>query len=193
MRSPCDTCVHSWKTRKGAPDLMFTTLFSNPRPTVVIICTANVCRSPVAAAMLRSELRAKGGKGMCKVVSAGTSVAAFAQLPDPRMRRLARRVGVSLRGERATPLDLELVEKASLIVAMEHRHLEFVRTLLEDAQNEPQLRLLGEWVKGLALENDEIADPYFSNANALAEAFEQIQRGTQNLSDDLLSGTVSLR
>lgn len=166
--------------------------FFSPVPIVVVVCTANICRSPVAAAILRQELEQRGARRLCRVASAGVRVAGVGQLPDPRMIKLAKSAGVSLRGERATPLSRKLVEKASLIVAMEQRHLDSVETLLGDSGARPQLRLFGSWLGEDATGNGEIADPYFSNTLAMEHAFDQIQRASQALADALISGELVL-
>lgn len=172
------------------------------RPLVLVICTANICRSPVAAALLRSELKQRGAKKVCRVVSAGTSVAAPGRRPDPRMRRLAKTIGVSLRGEHARPLTPELIANAHLIVAMEPKHLDAVASLSHgrevsprDATNVPErparLELLGAWSPSLA--GAPIPDPYYSNQAAIEQVFAQLRESAQGLAAALASGELELR
>lgn len=161
------------------------------RPEVLVICTANVCRSPVAAAMLRAELRARGASRLCRVVSAGTDVATPGRGPDPRMRKLAAGSGLSLRGERALPLSAEMAARARLIVGMEQRHLEKVKDLSPGVENTVQLRRLGEWLD-LAQAPVDISDPYYSNMAAVEAAFEQISDSVRNLASALVRGDLEL-
>ncbi|RMG36458.1 MAG: low molecular weight phosphotyrosine protein phosphatase, partial [Gammaproteobacteria bacterium] len=51
--------------------------------SVLLVCTANICRSPMAEALLRDHLKAKGLDRRVKVASAG--IRAMAGMPpDPR-------------------------------------------------------------------------------------------------------------
>lgn len=161
---------------------MWSWLFRRRR-LVLVICTANVCRSPVAAAMLRSRLKKLGCKDY-EVRSAGTRVGMSGQGPDPRMKALASQAGLSLRGERAEQLTAALVARAELIVVMEQRHLGEVRDIA--AENPlPTLRRLGDWYEGDTGAAGDIADPYFANRAALETAFEQLDRATASLAREL--------
>ena len=157
------------------------------RPLVLVICTANICRSPVAATMLRARLKALDLGRAYRVQSAGTRVAVAGQHPDPRMRELAARQGLSLRGEKATPLTAVLARRASLIVAMEARHLHEIHALLGKTGPGPEVRALGDWYAGDTGANGDIADPYFANRAALEIAFSQLDVATRSLARELAS------
>lgn len=155
------------------------------RPLVLVICTANVCRSPLAAAVLRAELAARGSSRLCRVVSAGTSVGSPGRLPDPRMKRMAEARGMSMRGERAQSLTSTLAKKADLIVVMEERHRTDVKELLDEQCSRPAIRLLGDWFDGRTDADTDIPDPYFANAAALEMVFGQICAACGRLAADI--------
>ena len=161
---------------------MWSWLFRRRR-LVLVICTANVCRSPVGAAMLRSRLKKLGCKDY-DVRSAGTRVGMSGQGPDPRMKALASRAGLSLRGERAEQLTAGLIARAELIVVMEQRHLDEVRDIAAETSL-PALRRLGDWYGGDTGADGDIADPYFANRAALETAFEQLDQATGSLAREL--------
>jgi protein-tyrosine phosphatase len=98
-------------------------------PTIVIVCTANICRSPMAAALLRrrlqrievtADIRTAGLLEPDQPVSEGT-VRALA----------ARRLDVS--GHRSQRLDAERVRSATLLVGMERRHVQEAVVLVPEA------------------------------------------------------------
>lgn len=166
---------------------MWSRLFRQRR-LVLVVCTANICRSPVAAAMLRSRLKKLGYGRDFDVRSAGVRVGMPGQGPDPRMKALAARAGLSLRGERAEQLTSSLASRAELIVVMEQRHIDEVGELLEAAAVMPSLRRLGDWYGGDTGADGDIADPYFANRSALEVAFAQLDQATMGLARELAAG-----
>jgi len=136
-----------------------------PEATVLILCTANVCRSPVAAALLRAELKRFGLGRRVGVVSAGTAVTA--RLPvDARMRALAAAAGVKLSGSGSTPLDRELLSRADAVYAMELSHLEAAAQVL----NPPEGQLRGLFHPA----GKPVPDPYFGTMADVRAVFEEI-------------------
>jgi len=97
--------------------------------TVLFVCTGNVCRSPMAEAMLRARLDAMGAA--VDVRSAGlvwegreTSLGAE--------RALARR-GLAPRAGRSRLLTAAAVVAADLVLGMEARHVREAVALVDDA------------------------------------------------------------
>ncbi|HXF95888.1 MAG TPA: hypothetical protein VNI61_07265 [Gemmatimonadales bacterium] len=85
---------------------------ARPR-TILVVCHANVCRSPFAAAVLR---RALGAQGI--VVESAGLVGAHRAPPEEAVAAAARR-GVDLAAHRPRVLEPEMVGRADLILVME--------------------------------------------------------------------------
>jgi protein-tyrosine phosphatase len=85
--------------------------------TVLIVCTANQCRSPLAAALFRCAL--EGTEVV--VLDAGTGEAGY-PVTDGTVAAAAR-LDLDLTGHLSTTVDAALVEQADLIVTMEREHL----------------------------------------------------------------------
>ncbi|MBP7148012.1 MAG: low molecular weight phosphotyrosine protein phosphatase [Acidobacteria bacterium] len=98
---------------------------------ILFVCTANICRSPVAEHYLR-HLVTKLGPGPVTVLSAGTAAIAGASA-DPIAARLAAERGCDLSTHRSRPLDRELLAAADEIVVMERRHRAWIH------ENEPSV------------------------------------------------------
>lgn len=162
------------------------------RPIVLVVCTANVCRSPMAAALLRAKLASRGGARRYRVVSAGTRVGAPGRKPDPRIGKQVTARGGSLRGERARQLTASLARRAELIVVMELRHREEIEEMLGESpdRESPPMRRLGDWYGSDTGADGDIADPYFSNAAAMKVVAEQLDEACSALADQLLSKSV---
>ena len=92
---------------------------------ILVICTANICRSPVAAALLRDRLRQRG-LGDWTVSSAGT----WATAARPASRYsidVAGRHGFNITDHRATMVHERHLREADLALTMEDGHAEALR------------------------------------------------------------------
>jgi len=95
-------------------------------PTVLVVCTGNLCRSPVAAALLERQLAQSGIDA--SIESAGTG-APLRQIPDRRLLKAARDAGLDLNGHRSEQLTAERIARADLILTMSAGHDAEVATL----------------------------------------------------------------
>jgi protein-tyrosine phosphatase len=92
---------------------------------ILVLCSANQCRSPFAAAALRARL--EGREPSLTVESAGLGADGFPATP-PTVDA-ARALGFDLTQHRSRQLDATIVEGADLIVTMERRHVREVVVL----------------------------------------------------------------
>jgi protein-tyrosine phosphatase len=99
---------------------------------ILVVCTGNICRSPMAEGFLRGALRTRLGEDAPEVVSAGThgwdGSPATAEAVEA-----ARERGAAIEGHRARVLTGEMVDAADLVVCMATEHRDAVRTLRPDA------------------------------------------------------------
>lgn len=85
---------------------------------ILFICTANICRSPLAEVILKKKIREQGLADI-EVLSAGIRNFEGRQR-DTTMIAFARKAGYDLGGE-AKYLTKELAESADLIICMENQ------------------------------------------------------------------------
>lgn len=87
---------------------------------LLVVCTANQCRSPMGEALARRDLQRSGIAGV--VLSAGTH--AIGGIPATESAELTmQRMGLDIADHLSQPLSDELVEGASLIWCMERLHV----------------------------------------------------------------------
>ena len=83
------------------------------------VCTANVIRSPLAAALLTQRIGA--AEPRIAIMSAGLVVDP-AQVAPPDARAVAEHMRVDLSGHRARALTEDLIKQAQLVLTMTHDH-----------------------------------------------------------------------
>jgi protein-tyrosine phosphatase len=89
--------------------------------SILVLCTGNVCRSPIAEALLRAALRARLGEGAPAVTSAGTA-GWEGSGAMPESVAAAAEHGVDISDHSARRLVAEHVQGADLIVGMAAEH-----------------------------------------------------------------------
>lgn len=97
------------------------------RNRVVIVCTANVIRSPFVAGLLTSRMPA-AHRGYLEVESAGTQ-ARPAIAADTRVVELGRTYGLDLDAHRSQPLDENVLRPGDTVLCAERAHRRVVLDL----------------------------------------------------------------
>jgi protein-tyrosine phosphatase len=172
---------------------------------VLVVCTANVCRSPVAAVMLRRQLKRLGVHA--SVDSAGFLESGHPCPPELLDELVSRELGVG--DHLSAVLDLDRLEGADLVVGMERRHVRDVILWAPDAAARTftlkELVRRGEhvtgqraglplkaWLESLAAgrgpsdllgqaRNDDITDPFGGSRRAYRQMVTEIDDLTARL------------
>lgn len=146
---------------------------------VLMVCTANICRSPLAEGLLRQRLRALGLHRKVLVRSAGTKASQPGHKPDPRARRVAEAVGVSLARIKAQQVTAGDLARSDCVLAMDLQNLRDLELMCLQADRH-KLHLLLEFAPELGLE--EVPDPYYGNYEGFEEVFRVIDAGLTGVS-----------
>ena len=93
-----------------------TTRSREPRDTLLVVCRANLIRSPLAAGLLRASLKESGRTDLA-VRSAGLQAEPGAPQPEHTVR-IAEERGVDLSRHRPVGVTEDLVSGASLVLTM---------------------------------------------------------------------------
>jgi protein-tyrosine phosphatase len=100
--------------------------------SILVVCTGNICRSPIAEGFLRRELLQRFGSEAPEVSSAGT-IAWDGASPSEGSVLAAEERGTDIAGHRARRLTADLIRGADLVLCMSAEHRWAVTDLVPDA------------------------------------------------------------
>ncbi|MCX6030450.1 MAG: low molecular weight protein arginine phosphatase [Chloroflexi bacterium] len=121
--------------------------------TILIVCTANICRSPMAAALLRKRIADLGLADQVAVESAGVWAREGFEASAEAIAVLNQR-GIALEEHRSRPVSVTLLQEADIILVMEEAHRRSLFYLAP--QHLGKVFLLTEMSGG----DEDVADPY---------------------------------
>jgi len=99
---------------------------------IVMVCAGNLCRSPMAEALLREKL-ARRGIGGVNVSSCGLE-AEPGRSAEPTLKQVIGAAYQRLNGFRTRPISDEIVGDADLVLAMEERQVREIVSRFPDAR-----------------------------------------------------------
>jgi len=134
---------------------------------ILLVCTGNTCRSPLAEALLRKKLADRGVNGV-QLGSAGTG--AWDGAPASEGAYLvALEHGLDLSAHRARLLTRELVAGSDLVLTMARHH----RARVEQLGSGTPTHLLGEFA-GRTGGDAEVRDPFGGDLEGYRETFVEL-------------------
>jgi protein-tyrosine phosphatase len=145
---------------------------------VLFVCTANICRSPMAEGAFRSMARQAGLEPAFAVDSAGTFGGHAGQAPSRPAIKAAARRGYDIAGLRArqvTPADIPQFDH---VLAMDRAHLADLRWMAP-RELYPRLHLFSTFCpSGSPVD---IADPFGRSEGDYERALDLIEAGCRGL------------
>lgn len=142
-------------------------------PHILFVCTANICRSPVAEGLLRQRLQEDGLYGWT-VSSAGTWAQQRRAAASTSIELLAER-GIDISNHRAREVTAELLAAADLILCMEAGHAEALRVEFPEAAE--RIYLLSEMAGDKQNVDDPYGGPYQGYVKMVDELSQLIEAG----------------
>ena len=134
---------------------------------VLLVCTGNICRSPLAEVILRRELEARGITSV-EPISAGTG--AWDGAPASEGAYLvALEHELDLSGHRARLLTRDLVQQAELILTMARHH----RARVHELGGEGRTHVLGEY-SGRSGPEAEVSDPFGGDLELYRDTYAEL-------------------
>ena len=140
---------------------------------VLVVCTGNTCRSPMAEGWLNQKLAGKGW------LAESAGVAAWGGTPaSPEAIEVMREIGVDLSAHRNRSLTRALADEAAIILAMTDGHRREIERHFPEAA--AKVRLVKSFGAAPA---EDVADPFGASVDAYRHVRDEL---VQALGDFLL-------
>lgn len=130
--------------------------------TILFVCTGNLCRSPMAAALFQH--RYSNGEIATSAGLRGVD----GQPAHPLAQGLMLEQGIDLSLHRARTVSPDMLMSADILLPMEKSHVQWIIERMPFMQN--RVHLLGRW------RNLEITDPVYGGREEFARVIDEIDQ-----------------
>ena len=144
---------------------------------ILMICLGNICRSPLAEAILRQKAE---GYGLdIEVDSAGFEYCNVGMSPDPRSREVACRHNVDISGIRSRLFKYSDFEYFDMIYVMDKNNYQDVMSMAKTNEDRSKVDfILNEVYPG---ENRYVKDPYYGGNQGFEIVYEQLNEACEDI------------
>ncbi len=147
---------------------------------VTAVCLGNICRSPIAEAVLRDRIERAGLSEKVVVDSAGTGDWHIGHDADPRSQAILAQNGYSLTHS-ARQITSVWMAQLDIILVMDSINYVNVEALIRQSGYEPELYMMRSFDPDLAhlgkLSTElDVPDPYYDREDGFALVLEMIER-----------------
>ena len=150
--------------------------------SICVVCSGNICRSPIGEAVLEDALTRAGLADRVAVSSAGTGSWHLGEGADHRACAVAKSHGLDLSDHRAEVFTPEQFAHVDLVLALDAGHLRALRSLAPDEGARDKVRLLRSFdPEAVADEDLEVADPYYGDKRDFEIAYDQVVAAAEGI------------
>jgi low molecular weight protein-tyrosine phosphatase len=145
---------------------------------ILFVCTANICRSPMAEGVFRTMARRAGLASAFSVDSAGTFDRYVGEPPARAAIKAAALRGYDIRSLRARQVTVADIARFDHVLAMDRSHLDYLRWMAPSVLHE-RLRLFTVFDPSSTAVD--VADPYGGDARDFDLALDVIEDGCDSI------------
>lgn len=144
---------------------------------VLFVCLGNICRSPMAEAVFRSQVQQAGLSDRIQIDSAGTANWHVSKPPHEGTRRILDEKNISYEGMTARQVKASDFQQFDYIIAMDESNVSDLNQLF--GQETPKAKLYRLLEFGPEREVKDVPDPYYTGN--FDEVYEMVETSCQHL------------
>ena len=146
---------------------------------IQFVCLGNICRSPLAKVVFRDKVEEAGLNDHFDIASSGTGDWHVGDKADDRMRKTAKKHGLSLEAHRASQFTKEDLAEYDHIFVMDKSNLNDVLYFDENDQHDGKVRLFREFDPEPG--DYQVPDPYYGGRDGFENVFNIVDRTAEML------------
>jgi len=147
---------------------------------ICFVCTGNICRSPMADAIMRHIVASAGYGAAVSVRSAATGDWHVGEHADPRTLAALEAHGYDASAHRARQFDPSWFPELDLVVAFDRGHERVLRSWAQSEADRSKVQLMMSFDPE-ASGTMEVPDPYYSDAAMFDTVLVAIERACASL------------
>ncbi len=152
--------------------------------SICVVCTGNICRSPIGEVVVKEALAQAGLGDRVRVTSAGTGSWHLGEGADHRAAAVARSQGLDLAEHVAAVFTADRFDDVDLVLALDAGHVRELSAIAPDEASRDKIHLLRSFDPESVADDDlEVADPYYGDRRDFEIAIEQVRAAAPGIVD----------
>lgn len=143
-----------------------------------MVCLGNICRSPLAEAILQSKVDSKE----VLVDSAGTAAYHIGNLPDKRSIEVAAKYGLNINNQRARKFVEADFDEFDFIYAMDKSNYNNILLLAKNADDKQKVKLI---LNEISQDNHSVPDPYYGGDQGFENVYNMLDKACTVIANKL--------
>jgi protein-tyrosine phosphatase len=135
---------------------------------ILMVCLGNICRSPLAAGILKSKTTHLD----ILVDSAGTAAYHIGERPDVRSIEIANKYDIDLTSQRARQFSVNDFDEFDRIYAMDTSNYSNIISLARNEKDRDKVDLILNEINPRSFQS--VPDPYYGGDNGFQDVYEML-------------------
>lgn len=155
------------------------------RVGLLMVCLGNICRSPLAWALVDHHARARGMREMIDLDSCGTGGWHAGDGADPRTVEIAARHGLNLRHTARQVRPMVDFDRFTLLLAMDRKNRVDLLAMGAPAAKVRLMRSFDPALARLGEDVPDVPDPYYGGEDGFERVYQMLDAAARGLLDRL--------